>query len=134
MEKGFIPKPDANGWNISTAQVFNMVCLKASLEIFKRAGMDALRKKSEDLTAYLEFLINQPGKLSPRIITPSDPAARGAQLSLYFPEQGKEIHQKMQDQGIVGDYREPGVVRLAPAPLYNSFEDLYRFYELLALF
>jgi kynureninase len=131
MEKGFIPKPDASGWNISTSQVFNTVALKASLEIFKAAGMERIRHKSILLTGYLSFLLKQLEHLSFQIITPDDPEQRGAQLSLFFSEKGKEIHQKMIDNGIIVDYREPGVIRVAPAPLYCSYLDVYRFYEIL---
>ncbi len=134
MEKGFVAKPDASGWNISTAQVFNMVSLKASLEIFEQTDIQSLRVKSEELTAYLEFLLNSLDNLDFEIITPADKEKRGAQLSLFFKEDGKAIHQKMIDDGIVLDYREPGVIRVAPAPLYNSFEDVYRFYEILKNF
>jgi kynureninase len=131
MEKGFIPKTNAGGWNISTAQVFNMVCLKAALELFEKTGIDAIRSKSIQLTAYLEYLLHQLPGLKFEIITPVDPESRGAQLSLYFKERGREIHDKMIDSGIIVDYREPGVIRVAPAPLYCSFVDVYRFYEIL---
>lgn len=131
MEKGFIAKPNASGWNISTAQILNMVSLKASLEVFEEAGMENLRKKSLQLTAYLEYLLQQLTNINFEIITPADPEARGAQLSLHFKEQGKEIHNKMIEQGIIVDYREPGVIRVAPAPMYCSYEDVYRFYEIL---
>ncbi|MBN9381369.1 MAG: kynureninase [Chitinophagaceae bacterium] len=134
MEKGFIPKPTASGWNLSTNQVFNMTALKASLRLFDEAGMERLRAKSMELTNYLSFLLQQLPNLRFDIITPIDPAKRGAQLSLYFKEQGKAIHQKMIEAGIIVDYREPGVIRVAPAPLYNSFEDVHRFYHILALF
>jgi len=132
MEKGFIAKPDASGWNISTSQVFNTVALKASLELFDSAGMDNLRAKSVLLTGYLEFLLQQLTTLQFEIITPKEPERRGAQLCLYFSEKGKEVHQKMMDSGIIVDYREPGVIRVAPAPLYCSFEDVFRFYEILS--
>ncbi|MDE3253328.1 MAG: aminotransferase class V-fold PLP-dependent enzyme, partial [Bacteroidota bacterium] len=131
MEKGFIPKSNAGGWNISTVQVMNTVCLKASLEIFEEAGIDRLREKSVRLTAYLEYLLHQLPNLSFEIITPANPAERGAQLSLFFSEKGKEIHNKMTENGIVVDYREPGVIRVAPVPLYCSFGDVYRFYCIL---
>ena len=131
MEKGFVPKTNASGWNISTSQVFNTVCLKASLELFEEAGMSRLRKKSIHLTAYLEFLLKELKHIHFEIITPSDPEQRGAQLCLYFKEKGKEIHDKMISNGIIVDYREPGVIRVAPAPMYCSFEDVYRFYEIL---
>lgn len=131
MEKGFIPKTDASGWNISTSQVFNTAALKASLELFEKAGIENLRKKSLHLTAYLEYLLHQLPQLNFEIITPSDPEQRGAQLCLYFKERGKEIHDKMISSSIIVDYREPGVIRVAPAPMYCSFEDVYRFYEIL---
>ena len=134
MEKGFIAKPTASGWNMSTAQVFNTVNLKASLTIFEDAGMQNLRNKSIALTGYLAFLLDQLTSLSFTLITPSDPNQRGAQLCLFFEEKGKEIYQKMKDQGIIVDYREPGVIRVAPAPLYCSFKDVYRFYEILKSF
>ncbi len=134
MEKGFIAKPTASGWNISTAQVFNTVNLKASLTIFEEAGMQNLRSKSIALTGYLAFLLEQLTSLSFTLITPSNPNQRGAQLCLFFEEKGKEIYQKMKEHGIIVDYREPGVIRVAPAPLYCSFKDVYRFYEILKSF
>ncbi len=130
MEKGFVPKAGAAGWQISTAQVFNMVALKASLEMFKEAGLDALRKKSLHLTAYLEYLLGQTS-LPCEIITPRNPEERGAQLSLFFPKDGKTIHTRMMESGIICDYREPGVIRLAPAPLYCSYSDVLRFHDVL---
>ncbi len=131
MEKGFIPKPDASGWCMSTSQVFNTVCLKASLALLDEAGPDALRKKSIALTGYLQYLLEQLQGLDFEIITPSNPAERGAQLSLYFRQHGKEIHDAMIANGIIVDYREPGVIRVAPAPAYCSFSDVFRFYEIL---
>jgi kynureninase len=134
MQKGFIPKPDAEGWSMSTAQVFNMVSLKASLALFEEAGMENLLNKSRELTDYLHFLLSLLSNIKFKVITPSEPSRRGAQLSLYFEERAKEIHQKMTDAGIIVDYREPGVIRVAPAPLYNSFEEVYRFYQILEKF
>lgn len=134
MQKGFIPKPNASGWNNSTAQVFNMVCLKASLNIFDKAGMQPLRKKSISLTNYLSFLIHQLTNIGCEIITPEKEEERGAQLSLFFKENGKQIQEKLLEAGIVVDYREPGVIRVAPAPLYNSFKDIYAFYNILSHF
>ncbi|RPD42565.1 kynureninase [Chitinophaga barathri] len=133
MEKGFIPRNGAAGWQISTAQVFNMVALKASLELFREAGTQRLREKSVQLTAYLEYLLGQT-KLPFEVITPKDPQQRGAQLSLYFPQNGKAIQTRMMENGIICDYREPGVIRLAPAPLYCSYSDVFRFYEVLQTF
>ena len=131
MEKGFVPKPTAEGWSMSTAQVFNMVALKASLVLFEEAGIEALQAKSRELTDYLYHLLKTLKNISFEIITPAEPHRRAAQLSLYFGAQGKAIHQRMIDAGVVVDYREPGVVRVAPAPLYNSFEDVHRFYHIL---
>lgn len=131
MEKGFNAKPEASGWNISTTPVFNMIGLKASLEIFDQVGINAIRNKSVRLTAYLEYLLKQLQQLSFEIITPSTFEDRGAQLSLYFKENGRAIHDKMIENGIIVDYREPGVIRVAPAPLYCSFQDVYQFYCIL---
>ena len=133
MQKGFIPKPTAEGWSMSTAQVFNMACLKASLAIFEEAGIGRLQAKSRELTAYLASLLAPLEGEAFRVITPVEPERRGAQLSLFFaqPEEGRSVQKRLQEEGIVTDYREPGVVRVAPAPLYNSFEDVYRFCHIL---
>lgn len=132
MEKGFEPKNRAEGWQLSTAQVFNMVALKASLELFESAGMAALREKSIRLTDYLEFLLKHIENIKFEIITPKNCKERGAQLSLLFHDRGKEIQQKMTEAGIIVDWREPGVIRVSPAPLYNSYGDVFHFYEIIA--
>lgn len=129
--KGLCQK-EAEGWQQSTAQVFNMVSLKASLELFEAAGIGALRSKSEGVTNYLEFLLQQLTGINFQIITPNNCNERGAQLSLLFPDKGKEIHQRMTDAGIIVDWREPGVIRVSPAPLYNSYQDVFHFYEIIA--
>ncbi len=131
MTKGFIPQAGADGWNMSTAQVFNMAPLKASLELIDKAGITNLHQKSISLTGYLEFLLGRLTNSNCEIITPADPLQRGAQLSLYFKENAREIHTGLINNGIVVDYREPGVIRVAPAPIYNSFEDVYRFFKVL---
>lgn len=132
MEKGFKPKSRAEGWQLSTAQVFNMVALKASLELFESAGIAALRDKSIKLTNYLEFLLKHIENIKFEIITPKNCKERGAQLSLLFHDGGKHIQQKMTDAGIIVDWREPGVIRVSPAPLYNSYGDVFHFYEIIA--
>jgi kynureninase len=131
MEKGFVPKKSAESWQMSNAPVFNMVAHHAALDIFDKAGMTALREKSEKLTAYLEFLLNQITNLPFVIITPDQPQRRGCQLSLLFQDRGKEVFDKLTEQGVIADWREPNVIRIAPVPLYNTFEDAYRFYEIL---
>jgi kynureninase len=133
MTKGFVPARGVDGWQISTATIFNFAVHRASLEHFARAGMPALRAKSLKLTAYLEFLIDRLNREKQlfEIITPRDPEARGAQLSILTGSDGKALFDFLAANGVVCDWREPNVIRVAPAPLYNSFEDVFRFAELL---
>lgn len=131
MEKGFVPKPTAESWQMSNAQVFNMVAHHASLDIFEKTSMEALRTKSVQLTAYLEWLLLQVTNLPFEIITPKDKERRGCQLSLLFKDRGREVFDALTAQGVIADWREPNVIRIAPVPLYNTFEDAYRFYEIL---
>jgi kynureninase len=130
MKKGCYPQRGAAGWQMSNAPVFNMVAHRASLDIFDKGGMAALREKSLRLTAYLEFLLKQLD-LPFEIITPSDPQQRGCQLSLLFQERGREVFEMLSASGIVADWREPDVIRVAPVPLYNTFEDVFALYEAL---
>jgi len=132
MQKGFVPQKGAASWQMSNAPVFNMVAHNASLDIFEKAGLDALRQKSLKLTAYLEYLLRQVTHLSFTIITPKDPNKRGCQLSLLFAERGREIFDILTEKGVVADWREPDVIRIAPVPLYNTFEDCYTFYKILS--
>lgn len=135
MKKGFIPQPGAAGWQLSNAPVFNMAIHRASLELFDEAGMENLRKKSEMLTGYLEFIMGEHNKLRPsyalKIATPANPSERGCQLSLMAVSNGKEIFNRLNDAGVIVDWREPNVIRMAPVPLYNSFEDVFRVGEIL---
>ena len=131
MRKGFIPQKGAASWQMSNAPVFNMIAHRASLDIYDKAGIATLREKSLKLTAYLEFLLSSVTHLPFTIITPKDLAQRGCQLSLLFNERGREVFEQLTAAGIVADWREPDVIRIAPVPLYNTFEDAYRFYEVL---
>jgi kynureninase len=131
MEKGFVPAQGAASWQMSNAPVFNMVGHKASLDIFDKTNMATLRAKSLKLTAYLSYLLQQLQHLDFDVITPAEPERRGAQLSLLFGKNGKAIFNKLTEQGVIADWREPNVIRIAPVPMYNSFEDVYRFYEIL---
>lgn len=131
MEKGFVPQNNAGSWQMSNAPVFNMVAHNASLDIYDKAGMKALREKSERLTAYLEWLLRQITHLPFEIITPTDAHRRGCQLSMLFDERGKEVFETLTANGVIGDWREPNVIRVAPVPLYNTYEDCYKFYEIL---
>ncbi|MBX7108801.1 MAG: kynureninase [Chitinophagales bacterium] len=129
MEKGFHPQAGAAGWQVSNAPVFPMAIHRASLELYDEAGMGNLRNKSLQLTAYLEFIIddfnnNHPSKTL-QIITPKDPAWRGCQLSLIASANGKEIFNRLTEACVITDWREPNVIRMAPVPLYNSFEDVW---------
>lgn len=131
MKKGFIPQNNAGSWQMSNAPVFNMVAHNAALDIHDKAGMTALREKSEKLTGYMEFLLRQVTHLSFEIITPESSARRGCQLSMLFTDKGREVFDALTANGVIADWREPNVIRIAPVPLYNSFEDAYRFYEIL---
>jgi kynureninase len=136
MKPGFVPMKGAEGWQLSNAPVFGMAAHLASLDIFDEVGMPALRKKSELLTGYLEFIINDitarhGEKVSFEIITPKEKEKRGCQLSMLVHGQGKSLFEYISDKGVVADWREPNVIRMAPVPLYNSFEDIYRFGQIL---
>lgn len=133
MEKGFVPMHGADGWQLANSNVLALAAHQASLDIFQEAGMENLRAKSEKLTCYLEFLIEQiSGKSGVlEIITPKNPAERGCQLSLLIHRGGKAVFDEFYKHGVVGDWRNPNVIRLAPTPLYNSFLDVFRFAKIL---
>jgi kynureninase len=133
MKKGFVPMPGADGWQLSNFPVLNGAALLASLELFDKAGMKALRKKSLLLTGYLEFLLDQidPHQDHFTSITPKDPDHRGCQLSILMSRDGRKVFNKITRLGVIADWREPNVIRAAPVPLYNTFEDVYRFAEIL---
>jgi len=135
MKKGFIPQEGAAGWQVSNAPVFNMAIHRASLEIFEEAGMENLRKKSEMLTGFLEVIIEEYNQKNPeralKIATPKNSAERGCQLSLMALSNGKEIFTRLKEMNVIVDWREPNVIRMAPVPLYNSFEDVFQVGEIL---
>ena len=131
MRHGFLPIQSAEGWQLSNAPVLAMAALRASMEIFEEVGMEKLNVKSRLLTGYLEFLLLSHFKDLIEIITPSDPKQRGCQLSVRFHQNGKAIHTALGKNGVICDWREPDVVRLAPVPLYNSFLDVWEFGEVL---
>jgi kynureninase len=133
MKKGFVPMPGADGWQLSNAQIFSFAAHKASLDIFHTVGMAALRTKSLQLTGYLLFLLEQlqeRGK-SFTIITPKAAESRGAQVSMLTDERGRGLYDFLSKNGVICDWREPNVIRIAPVPLYNSYEDVYRFAKLI---
>ncbi len=130
MAKGFDPALGADGWQVSTSPILLLAAHKAALDIFERAGgLDTLRQKSILLTGYLEFLIEEINQKHNdvwfNIITPKNPDIRGCQLSIVCKRNGKAIFNYLAKQGVIGDWREPDVIRLAPVPLYNSFKDVF---------
>lgn len=132
LEPHFIPKPGADGWQISNPPILSLAPLRASLELFDKATMPRLRAKSERLTQYLEMLLDRmpPGLLTQ--LTPRQPEQRGAMLALRIHQNAKEVVGKLEAQGIVCDFREPDIVRVAPMPLYNCFHDAWCFANALA--
>ncbi|HEY2582701.1 MAG TPA: kynureninase [Mucilaginibacter sp.] len=130
MAPGFEPDRGAAGWQVSTSPVMLLTLHRAALEIFEQAGgLSPLRIKSELLTGYLEFLINEINKDSGeelfKIITPKNKEERGCQLSIVCKRNAKAIFNFLTENGIIGDWREPNVIRLSPVPLYNSFEEVF---------
>jgi len=133
LEPEFIPVPSADGWQISNPPIFSMAPLRASLAILDEAGgMESLRAKSIKLTGYLEFLLTEIGSKKFTVITPREPGARGCQLSILAHEHPKKLFEELQIAGVKCDFREPNVVRVAPTPLYNTFDEVWRFAKILA--
>jgi kynureninase len=135
MEKGFKAMPGAEGWQLSTPAMFLFAAHLASLEIFEEAGWENILQKQKQLTAYLWQLLDEinnsnHGRII-EFITPRNEKERGCQLSMLMPERGKEIHSALMQQGFFTDWREPDVIRLAPVPLYNTYEEVWRFADAL---
>ena len=127
MPPDFQAIPGAEGWQLSNPSILSAAALRASLEIFDEATMQRLRAKSELLTGYLEFLLDQDIAKKFSIITPRDSANRGAQLSLRVAEHGRAVCDALANDGIICDWREPDILRVAPVPLYNTFSDVHTF-------
>ncbi|MEO6264023.1 MAG: kynureninase [Luteimonas sp.] len=130
MGPEFVPTPGADGWQLSNPPILGLAPLRASLDLFGRAGMAALREKSERLTGYLESLIGERLVDTLQVVTPREPARRGAQLSLRVAgghERGRALFEHLASVGVLGDWREPDVIRISPAPLYNTHVDVLRF-------
>lgn len=125
MRVDFDPIPGADGWQLSNPPILSMAPIRASLEIFAEAGFKNIRKKAIALTGYLEFLIENIGDERIHIITPKNPEERGCQLSIQVTNADRSLFDGLMNSGIICDWREPNVIRVAPAPLYNSFEDVY---------
>ncbi|MEZ4852882.1 kynureninase [Flavobacterium sp.] len=135
MEPNFDPVQGANGWQISNLPILSMAPYLASVEMFAEVGMKKLIKKRTQITSYLEFILNEIDEQIPdtqfEIITPKDEKERASQLSVYLHGQGKSIFHYLMENGVIVDWREPNVIRLAPVPLYSSFEDMYNFGQIL---
>jgi kynureninase len=125
MRDDFDQMPGAEGWQLSNPPILSMAAIRASLDIFAEVGMSRLTKKSKLLTGYFEFLLKQLNEDIIKIITPSNPDDRGCQLSIQVKTANKALHTKLTESGIISDWREPDVIRCAPVPLYNSFQDVY---------
>jgi len=123
--------PGAEGWQLSNPPILSMAAIKAALDLFNEVGMNKLREKSIKLTGYLEFLIKGLNHAQIEIITPSDSNQRGCQLSIQVKNANKDLHKKLTEQYVITDWREPDVIRCAPVPFYNSFEDVFRMVEIL---
>ena len=135
MEKNFKPIPTAEGWMLSNSPIISMAAHKASLDIFEEAGMENLIKKSKALSGYLFFILNEiNAKANNKIlepITPTNENERGCQVSVLMHKNGKDIYDALKKHGVIGDWRKPDVIRFSPVPLYNRFEDVYQFGQIL---
>ena len=130
-QRDFVPRAGADGWQLSNPPILAMAPLRASLALFDEAGMDALRRKSVVLTGYLEWLLDQAPRKRFEVITPGNSGERGCQLSLRILERPTETVRELEAKGVIGDFRPPDVVRLAPVPLYNTFHEVWRVVRLL---
>jgi kynureninase len=127
LQPDFIPKEGADGWQVSNPPILSMAPLCASLALFDAAGMDPLRTKAIRLTTYLQFLLERMPAGRFTVVTPADPMQRGCQMSLLVHDRPRELVKALADAGVVCDFREPNIVRVAPVPLYNTFQDVYTF-------
>ena len=128
MPEKFSPIQTAEGWQLSNPPILSLAAIRASLSIFDEVGMDALVEKSKKLTSYLVYLLENIESDRISIITPKE---RGCQISIRVKNGNKELFDKLTDNGVIADWREPDVIRIAPVPLYNSYSDVYSFYEIL---
>lgn len=132
MEPKFQPIYGAEGWQQSNAPILSMAPIRASMELFMEAGFDNLLAKSVQMTSYLEYLIHHIKGDRIKIITPANPKDRGCQLSLAVKNADKSLFEAISARGVIADWREPDVIRVAPAPLYNSFTDCWNFVQILS--
>lgn len=135
MEKGFDPIPTAEGWQLSNAPVLSMAAHKAALDIFAEAGFDRMVEKGLSLSAYLHFVVQEINRQHAQppieVITPTEDQARGCQVSMLMHERGREVFDALMQRGVIADWREPNVIRIAPVPLYNTYTDVWAFGEII---
>ena len=131
MGPDFHPIPGVEGWQVSNPPIFSLAPVLASLEVFDEAGMPALQCKSQRLTGFLEFLLDTRLASRVQILTPRDPAARGCQLSLRIDGGDRSVYEALEKLGVVCDWREPDVIRVAPVPLYNRFTEVFEYVGVL---
>jgi kynureninase len=134
MEQKFDPIQGADGWQISNLPVLSLAPYLASVELFAEIGMDALIAKRNTITSYLEFVLHEIDREvngNFEIITPSNPSERGCQLSVFLHGEGRSLFDYLMKNGVIIDWREPNVIRFAPVPMYTSYEDIYRFGQIL---
>lgn len=131
MAKGFQPIPTAEGWQLSNTPILLMAAYRASLDIFAEAGMEKLHTKRQLLSDYLLFVIDdinaQCTNKTMEVLTPRTAADKGCQVSILMKKDGRKIFDELMQQGVIVDWREPNVIRVAPVPLYNTFEDIWKF-------
>ena len=133
MDKSFTPYPTAEAWQLSTPPIMLVAAHKASLDIFEEAGFENLLLKQKNMSAYLFSLLNEMNEEEVyfKILTPQNPAERGCQVSIAMHKNGKQIFEALTKNGVMADWREPNVIRVAPVPLYNTFEEIFLFAEIL---
>jgi len=131
MRDAFEPIPGIEAWQLSNPPILSMVAVWSSLKLFDEVGIKNLRKKAISLTAFLEFLVQSLGDDVVDIITPKDPEQRGSQLSIRVKNADKKLFDIVTEKGVIADWREPDVIRVAPVPMYNSYEDVFHFYSIL---
>ena len=129
MRHEFDVLPGAEGWQLSNPAILSMAAIKASLDLFEEAGFENIIAKSKSLTGFLEYLIDGLNNPKINIITPKNPKERGCQLSIQVKDANKKLHSLLTQNGVISDWREPDVIRVAPAPLYNSYQDVYEFIQ-----
>ena len=132
MGPNFRAMSGADGWQLSNPSIVSLAVLRASMDVFHEAGMERLRAKSVSLTGYLEFLLSQKASSNFAVITPHEEERRGAQLSIRVLRNGRALCERLAEEGILGDWREPDTFRVAPVPLYNSYHDVFRFVQRFA--